>query len=320
MTGRRSLTRFAWLSIAAAVATIALKSGAYFLTGSVGLLSDAMESMVNLVAAIAALIALSIAARPADDSHHYGHGKAEYFSAAFEGGMILLAATLIVISAVHRLLHPQALQSVGLGLAVTTLATLLHGVVGVLLVRVGRRERSITLEADGKHLLTDVWTSVGVIVGVGVVGLTGIERLDPIIALLVAANIVWTGSRLVSRSASGLMDAALPASELALIDEVLDHFRSDTVTFHALRTRESGHHRFVSVHVLVPGEWSVKRGHDLVESLEEELVAVLPDATVDTHLEPIEDPASWRDVELGPDRVSGRPAVPPPDAAGHTGS
>ena len=317
---RRSLSRFAWLSIAAAVATITLKTGAFAVTGSVGLLSDAMESVVNLVAAVVALVALTVSARPADDSHHFGHGKAEYFSAAVEGAMILVASLLIMISAISRLIHPQPLQSVGIGLAISGLATLINLGVGLLLIRVGTRERSITLEADGKHLMTDVCTSVGVIVGVALVWVSGWERLDPIIALAVAVNILWTGFGLVSRSTAGLMDAALPSADLAAIDAVLDRYRCATVEFHALRTRESGHHRFVSVHVLVPGSWTVQQGHDLLERLEADIVDVLPGATVDTHLEPIEDPASWRDVELGPDRLSSRPTAPRPDEGEHTAS
>jgi len=319
-TARGRLTRFAWLSIAAALATIALKTSAFAITGSVGLLSDAMESVVNLVAAVVALAALTVAARPADDTHHYGHGKAEYFSAAVEGAMILVAALLIVISAAERLIHPQALQSVGVGLAITALASVINLAVGLLLIRVGKQHRSITLEADGKHLMTDVWTSVGVIIGVALVWLTGWERLDPIIALCVGVNILWTGYHLVSRSTAGLMDAALPRADLMTIESVLERHRCDTVQFHALRTRESGHHRFVSVHVLVPGDWSVQRGHDLLEELEADIVDRLPGTTVETHLEPLEDPASWRDVELGPDRVSARPATPPSDEDEHTAS
>ncbi|MFZ0324443.1 MAG: cation diffusion facilitator family transporter [Actinomycetes bacterium] len=296
---RPSLTRYAWLSIAAALATITLKTVAFLITGSVGLLSDAAESVVNLVAAIVALVALRVAARPADDKHHYGHGKAEYFSAWIEGLMIFVAAGVILVSAVLRLLHPQPLESVGLGLAITTLATAINGAVGILLLRVGRRHRSITLEADGHHLLTDVWTSAGVIVAVGLVALTGWIRLDPIVAIVVALNILVTGSRLVMRSTSGLMDQALPQQDHDLILATLDRFRSDDVQFHALQTRESGRHRFVSVHVLVPGAWTVQQGHDLLEELEDAVCAALPDAEVHTHLEPLEDARAYKDAHLG---------------------
>jgi len=295
----RSLTRYAWLSIAAAVVTIGLKSAAFLVTGSVGLLSDAAESVVNLVAAIVALVALRVAARPADDSHHYGHGKAEYFSAWIEGLMIFVAAGVIVVSAVRRFLDPQPLESVGLGLAITLLATAINGAVGVLLLRVGKRHRSMTLEADGHHLLTDVWTSLGVIVGVALVALTGWERLDPVIAFAVGINILFTGSRLVARSTSGLMDHALPAKDHGRILEVLERFRSEEVHFHALQTRESGRHRFISVHVLVPGAWTVQRGHDLLEDLEDALCATLSDTEVHTHLEPLEDERAYKDIHLG---------------------
>jgi cation diffusion facilitator family transporter len=296
---RPSLTKYAWMSIAAALATITLKTGAFAVTGSVGLLSDAAESVVNLVAAIVALVALRVAAMPADDNHHFGHGKAEYFSAWIEGLMIFVAAAVIMASAVERLIHPQPLESVGLGLAISAVATVINGVVGVLLLRVGRRHRSITLEADGHHLLTDVWTSIGVIVAVGLVAVTGWERLDPVVAIVVALNILVMGTRLVLRSTAGLMDHALPDQDHAQILAVLDRFRRDDVQFHALQTRESGHHRFVSVHVLVPGAWSVQRGHDLLEDLEGAVCQALPDAEVHTHLEPLEDARAYKDEHLG---------------------
>lgn len=294
-----SLTRFAWLSVGAAVVTIALKTSAYVVTGSVGLLSDAAESVVNLVAALVALVALGVAARPADDTHHYGHGKAEYFSAGLEGLMIFVASAVILVTAVQRLLHPVELESVGLGLAVTALATVVNGAVGVTLIRAGRTHRSLTLVADGRHLLTDVWTSVGVIVGVFAVALTGWLVLDPLIAIAVGLNILVTGSRLVWRSTSALMDAALPEEDHRRIVAVLDRFRSEEVQFHALRTRESGRQRQVSVHVLVPGSWSVQRGHDLLEDVEAALVAELPGTAVHTHLEPLEDARSYEDAPGG---------------------
>jgi cation diffusion facilitator family transporter len=280
------LTKFAWLSISAAVVTIALKSGAYLLTGSVGLLSDAAESLVNLVAAVVALIALHVAARPADDNHNFGHGKAEYFSAGIEGLMIFVAAGVILVSAVERFLHPAALESIGLGLGISTLATGVNLAVGMLLLRAGTAHRSVTLSADGKHLLTDVWTSAGVIVGVLLVGLTGWQRLDPIVAAIVGVNILVTGFRLVSQSLVSLLDAAMPADDIARVTAVLDQKRTAEVDFVDVRTRESGRHRFVSLTVQVPGAWTVERGHGLTDDLEAAIARDLPDTAVQTHLEP----------------------------------
>ncbi|HEY5185154.1 MAG TPA: cation diffusion facilitator family transporter [Actinomycetes bacterium] len=293
---RRSLTAFAWLAVAAAVVTIALKTGAWMMTGSVGLLSDAAESVVNLVAAFVALVALRVAALPPDENHHFGHTKAEYFSAAIEGIMIFVAAVVIIFSAVERLLHPRPLENVGIGLVISSLATVVNGVVGVLLIRAGARYRSITLTADGKHLLTDVWTSIGVVVGVLAVALTGWLRLDPIVAIAVGINIVVTGWRLLARSVDGLMDHALGDEDHGRIVRVLDRLASDTVHFHALQTRESGHVRFVSVHVLVPGAWTVQRGHDLLEQVEEAIRAELGHVEVHTHLEPVEDPTAYEEI------------------------
>ena len=293
--GQPSLTRYAWLSIAAAALTITLKSGAYFITGSVGLLSDAAESVVNLVAAIVALVALRVAVRPADAGHNHGHGKAEYFSAGVEGVMIFVAAGVILVSAVDRFMHPAALERVGIGLAISMVATAINGAVGWLLIRTGRRRRSATLSADGKHLMTDVWTSVGVVIGVLLVAVTGWERLDPIVAAVVGVNILVTGYRLVSQSVQSLLDAALPAADLAQVVAALDGFRSAEVDFHGLQTRESGRHRFVGVHVLVPGEWSVQRGHDLAQQVEAAIQAALPDTTVEPQVEPREDARSYED-------------------------
>lgn len=280
------LTKFAWLSIAAALATIALKSEAYLLTGSVGLLSDAAESLVNLVAAVVALVALHAAARPADDNHNFGHGKAEYFSAGIEGLMIFVAAGFILVSSVQRFMHPVALESVGIGLAISAAASILNGAVGVLLLRVGAAHRSVTLTADGKHLLTDVWTSVGVIIGVLLVGLTGWQRLDPIVAAIVGVNILVTGSRLVSQSVTSLLDAAMPAEDLDQVKAVLDRMRTAEVDFSDLRTRESGRHRFVSLTVLVPGAWTVERGHAVADDVEVAISRDLSETVVQTHLEP----------------------------------
>jgi len=295
---RSSLTRFAWLSIAAAVITIALKTAAYFITGSVGLLSDAVESVVNLIGGIMALAMLTVAARPADEDHAYGHGKAEYFSSGVEGSLILVAAISIAIAATLRLITPRPLQELGVGLAVSVMASIVNLVVALLILRAGRRNNSITLEANARHLLTDVWTSAGVLVGVGAVALTGWQRLDPLVALLVAANIVWTGVGIVRRSIGGLMDSALGAADVASVQKVLDGYAAGGVQFHALRTRQAGACKFVSVHVLVPGEWTVQRGHELLERIEGDIRHILPEAVAFTHLESLDDPASWEDEAL----------------------
>lgn len=301
------LFRLLWLSVAAAVVTMGLKTTAWLLTGSVGLLSDAAESLVNLGAALVALAALHWAAKPADEHHAYGHTKAEYLSAGIEGALIFLAAVTIAISATDRLLDPQALSDVGVGLAVSICASLINLAVGGLLVRAGQQHRSIALEADGRHLLTDVWTSVGVVVGVAAVAITGWERLDPIVALAVAANIVVTGLALVRRSAGGLMDRAIDETAQKQVEEVLASFRSHEVHFHALRTRQAGRRAFISMHVLVPGAWTIQHGHDLAEAVEAALREKLPYTTVFTHLEPAEDPRSFTDAGL--DR-SGSGAAP----------
>jgi cation diffusion facilitator family transporter len=296
--GRGSITSFAWLSIAAAAVIICLKSVAYWLTGSVGLLSDALESVVNLVAACGALVALTVAERPADDEHPYGHGKAEYFSSAFEGGMIFVAALAIAATAIERLLHAQPLEQLGIGLAISALATAINWIVARILFTAGQRHHSIALEADAHHLMTDVWTSVGVLVGVAGVTLTEWQWLDPAVALLVAANIVRTGYSLVKRSASGLMDEALPAAEQKILLETLDRYRGRGIQYHALRTRRAGARRFIDLHVLVPGAWSVQEGHDLVETMESDIRGRLANTTILAHLEPIEDAVSWDDVGL----------------------
>lgn len=293
-----SLTRFAWLSIAAAIITISLKSLAYWLTGSVGLLSDALESVVNLVGALVALLMLTIAARPPDEEHLYGHSKAEYFSSGIEGALIALAAGSIGLAAAPRLINPQAVEQVGLGLAVSTLASLVNLGVARVLLKAGRRYNSITLEADARHLMTDVWTSVGVIGAVGAVALTGWQILDPLIALVVAANILWSGYHLLRRSVAGLMDAALPPAEDAAVKQVLAKYEAQGLQFHALLTRQAAARRFISLHVLVPDEWTVRQGHQILEQIEAEIGQILPGTVVFTHLEPLDDPTSWQDMAL----------------------
>jgi cation diffusion facilitator family transporter len=296
--GRAALARFAWLSVATALATIAIKTLAWWLTGSVGLLSDAVESLVNLAAAAVALIMLHVAARPPDAEHAYGYSKAEYFASGFEGALIFLAAMAIIWTAVQRLLAPAPLEALGLGLALSVGASALNLAVGLLLIRAGKRHNSIALEADGKHLMTDVWTSAGVVVGLLAVLATGWSRLDPIIAIGVAINILWMGYRLLSRSARGLLDQALPAEQRAAISAVLERYQAQGLQFHALRTRQAAGRGFMSVHVLVPGTWTVQRGHDLLEEIVMALRNAVPHITVFTHLEPLEDPASLLDRGL----------------------
>lgn len=279
--------------------TIGLKAAAYGLTGSIGLLSDAMESGVNLVAAILALIALTVAALPPDEEHAYGHAKAEYLSIGAEGAMILVAAITIGVTAVKRLLSPQPLELVIEGILVAIVAGVCNLAVANVLLRAGRQYNSGTLRADAAHLLADVWTTAGVLVGVAAASLTGWQLLDPIIALVVTGRIIYVGAKLIQQAILGLMDTVLPAEELESVVQVLERYRVDeNVTYHALRSRESGAQRFVSVHVQVPGSWSVQRGHSLMEELERDIRRVIPMVTVFTHLEPAEDPVSWQDIGL----------------------
>jgi cation diffusion facilitator family transporter len=295
---RTSLTRYAWLSIAAAVITILLKISAYFVTGSVGLLSDALESFVNLAAAIVALIALNLAARPPNDEFAFGYSKVEYFASGFEGGMILLAAVAIIATAIPRLIQPVPLEQLGLGLVISVIASLINLGVALVLLRAGRQHNSITLEADGKHLMTDVWTTAGVLIGIALVWITGYQRLDPIVALLVAANIVFTGYRLLSRSARGLLDRAIPPEELREVHDILDSYQSRGVQYHALRTRGAAARNFIAVHLLVPGNWTVQQGHLVSEEIETRVREAIPSTNIVTHVEPVDDPRSWSDTSL----------------------
>ena len=293
------LERYAWLSIGAALATIALKALAWWLTGSLGLLSDALESLVNLAAAVLALSMLRVAASPPDAAHPYGRSKAEYFSAGAEGTLIFLAAAGIVWAAVPRLLAPQPLELPFAGIALSGLATAINLGVGVTLMRAGRANHSITLEADGRHLLTDVWTSGGVMVGVALVALTGWLRVDPLIAIAVAAHIAWIGFGLVRRSLRGLLDAAIGPDDQGEIAKLFaEYSRRYGVSFHALRTRQAGARRFIAFHILVPDEWTVAQAHRLSEELETRIRELVPNAAVDTHIEPISDPASYDDQGL----------------------
>jgi cation diffusion facilitator family transporter len=298
-TASTELERYAWLSIAAALATITLKTLAWWLTGSVGLLSDALESIVNLVAALLALTMLRVAASPPDENHPYGFSKAEYFAAGIEGALIVLAAGGILASAIPRLVEPQPIQAPLLGLALSAAASGINLGVGMLLIRVGRREHSIALEADGHHLMTDVWTSAGVIVGVALVFLTGWLRLDPLVALAVAVHIVWIGLRLMRRSWKGLLDAAISIEDTGEVTRLFTEYsKRYGVSFHALRTRQAGARRFISFHFLVPDAWTVAQAHRLSEEVEARIRSMVPNAAVFTHIEPISDPSSYDDQEL----------------------
>ncbi|MBM4778967.1 MAG: cation transporter [Archangiaceae bacterium] len=299
-----SLKRYVWLSIAAAVSTIGLKTAAWWLTGSVGLLSDALESLVNLAGALMALWMMWLAEQPADEDHAYGHGKAEYFSSAFEGFLIFLAAVSIAVSAVSRLMNPKPLESIGIGLGVSVIASVINFATARVLLSVGKKHHSVILEADAHHLMTDVWTSAGVIVGVGLVSLSGWLWLDPVIAIIVAINIIWTGFQLMRRSASGLMDSSAAPDVLAKLEGLLATYKAQGLDFHALRTRQAGNRVFVTVHVLVPGAWTVQKGHEMAERIEVEMLALLHNGHVTTHLEPLEDPVSMLDAGLD------RPAPP----------
>lgn len=293
------LKKFIYLSIAAAVVTILLKFYAYHLTGSMGLFSDALESLVNLFAALFALIMLTISLKPADESHKYGHSKAEYFSSAIEGALILVAAFSIIYSAIPRITQPQPIENISIGLLISFAASLVNLSVGLILIREGKRNKSLVLEADGKHLLTDVWTSVGVIIAILLVKFTGWIILDPIIAIVVAINIIHTGYKLISRSASGLMDASIPEDELKKITVYLETLKEKDIEYHSLRTRSAGQRKFISLHLLVPGKWTVKEGHDQADMIEESIEDMFEEpVTVTTHIEPVEDPASMKDIGI----------------------
>ncbi len=295
-----TVRKYLLLSIGAAVVTIGLKSAAYLLTDSVGLLSDAVESLVNFVAAVTAYLSLLYAAIPEDRSHTYGHGKIEFFSSGLEGLLIVFAALAIAWYAVQRLLVPHPLDPLGPGLVIATLAALINGAVGLLLLRIGRRHRSIVAEADGRHLLTDFWTGAGVVVGLGLVWLTDKPVLDPIIALVVAANILRTAADLLWRSFHGLMDHALPAAELQQVRSIIESHLGPQMDYHALRTRQAGSQRFVDFHLLVPGDYTVQRAHTLTGEIEEALRQALPGLEITVHIEPIEERAAWEDSALLP--------------------
>lgn len=295
---QRPLTQYASISVAAAVITFLLKLVAWKLTGSVSLLSDALESLANLAAALVALASLAVAVQPEDEEHAFGHSKAEYFAAGIEGALIMIAAVTIGWTAIERFFAPQALTQPVAGVAVSVVASLVNLVVARLLYKVGRERQSVALEADAKHLMTDVWTSVVVVAAVILVAMTGWPWLDPALSLLLAFHIIATGLKLVRESMHGLMDSALPGKELESIRSVLGNYAAEGVQYHALRTRRAAALRFASVHLLMPGAWSIARGHDLAERIEGELRTTIPGLIIFTHLEPIEDPVSWEDVTL----------------------
>ncbi len=293
------LQNFIYLSITAAIVTIVLKFYAYYITGSMGFLSDSLESFVNLFAAIFALIMLNLSQKPADDGHDYGHSKAEYFSSAAEGALILVAAFSIIWSAINRIINPRPLENINTGLLFSFLASLVNLSVGIILIKNGKKNKSLLLEADGRHLMTDVWTSVGVILGIIVVKYTGWLIIDPVIAILVAINIIYTGYILISRSASGLMDAAIPEDDLKKVIIYLESLKDKQIEYHSLLTRAAGQRKFISMHLLVPGEWTVKKGHDCADDIEEAIVDMFDEpVTVSTHIEPVEDPASLKDIGI----------------------
>ncbi|EFH83505.1 cation diffusion facilitator family transporter [Ktedonobacter racemifer] len=295
---QHSLRLYMFLSIAAALVTMAVKFTGYLLTGSVGLFSDAAESVVNLVAALVGLWAVTLAARPADEEHTYGHSKSEYFSSGAEGALILIAALVIAYEAIPRLLHPEPIEQAYLGLSFSVLGALINGVLGWFMLREGKAQRSVTLQADAHHLFADVFTTAGVLVGVLLVALTKWYILDPIVALVVAANIIWTGIKLLRQTGLGLLDTALPPEDQEQIKEILATYQQQGIKFHALRSRMAGRRRFVSFHVIVPGQWTVLKGHKVCEEIERAIREALPESTVFTHLEPKEDPVSFEDIEL----------------------
>lgn len=293
-----SLRVYMFLSIAAALVTMAVKFTGYFLTGSVGLFSDAAESAVNLAAALVGLWAVTLAERPADDDHTYGHTKSEYFSSGVEGTLILVAAIIIIVEALPRLFHPAPIAQAYVGLIFSAFGAIINGVLAWFMLRAGKRQRSITLEADAHHLFADVFTTVGVFVGVLLVAITRWYILDPIVAILVAINIIWTGIKLLRQTGLGLLDTALPEEDIALVQHVLEAYRKQNIEFHAMRSRMAGRRRFVSFHVIVPGGWTVLQGHSMCEEIELAIHAALLDSTVFTHLEPKEDPVTFQDIEL----------------------
>jgi len=296
------------LSVLAALITIGMKGTAYALTGSVGLFSDALESVVNLIAAVTAYLSLGYAARPADRNHTYGHEKIEFFSSGLEGILILVAGGGTAAFAVRRLVYTQPLEDLEIGAVIALVASGVNLVVARILLFYGRKHRSIVLEADGKHLMSDVWTSVGVVGGLGLVLITGIAFLDSVMAILVGLNIMWTGWELIRRSFDGLMDHAIPSAEQEQIRGVIAANLPPGATFHAVRTRQAGAHRFLEFHLLVDGDQSVRAAHHVAHRIEAALIAALPGLEVVIHVEPVDERESWEPEYL--ERL-GEPSTPP---------
>lgn len=292
---KNSPVKYVWISIAASIATIMLKGGAYYLTGSVGLLSDALESFINLAAAVTALVMITIAMTPPDRDHPFGHSKAEYFSSVIEGTLILIAAIAIGVTSTERLMNPQPLQELGAGLLISASASLINLLTAMVMLKAGKRLNSITLEADARHLMTDVWTTGGVLLGLLLVKITGWIILDPLIAILVAVNIVFTGFKLIKRSVAGLMDEALSDDELNRVKSILDKYRKQRITYHSLYTRKAASKNFIFLHLIMPGNWHISRGHEMTKEIELKIEKILPDSDVFIHIEPLNDPDSFDD-------------------------
>ncbi len=292
---KRAPLKFIWMSIAASVLTISLKSLAYFLTGSVGLLSDAIESFINLAAGIMALIMLIIALSPPDRKHPFGHNKAEYFSSVTEGILILLAAIAIGVTAIERIIRPQPIEQLGTGLLISAAASIINLAVGLMLLKAGKKYRSIILESDGKHLLTDVWTTAGVLLALLLVKITGWIILDSIIAVIVALNIIYTGIKLIIRSVSGLMDTAISDKDQMEIKKILDECCAGEVKYHSLHTRIAASKRFIFFHLIVPGSWNISNSHEITKEIERRIKSALEDSEVFIHIEPLDDPDSFDD-------------------------
>jgi cation diffusion facilitator family transporter len=288
---------FLKLSIAVALATMALKTGAWWLTGSVGLLSDALESLVNLAGAVFALMMVGIAAQPPDADHPYGHHKAEYFSSGFEGLLVLVAALAIIVAAVRRLVVPQPIEALGLGLVLSVVASVMNGLLAWAMLRKAREARSAALEGDARHLLTDVWTTAGVVVGLGAVIATGWTWLDPLVAIAVAANIAREGGLLVWRASQGLMDQAVEADVQAEIERTLDGFRHPAIRFDHLTTRRAGQRRFVDLHMHLPSQWTLGRAAALRGSVEQALMSAVPGLRATIQLLPTDVEAHFGDTE-----------------------
>lgn len=293
-----SSQKLAGVSIAASLFTITFKLIAFFLTNSVSLLSDALESFVNLIAATITFFMIRLAHKPPDETHPYGHSKAEYLSSIAEGSFIMLAAGAIIFTAIQRLLNPSPLEAPGIGLIFSVLASIINLVVGLILVKNGKKRNSLALEADGHHLLTDVYTTAGVLIGLAVVYITKAFYLDPLIAIVVGLNIISAGFSIIQKSLAGFMDSSIEKTYRDFIKKTFAEYQAKHIEFHGLRTRTSGSRKFISFHLLVPGAWTVQQAHVLAEEVEKKMRDAIPQSTITTHIEPLEDPVSWADTEL----------------------